>query len=208
MLELLLSPASLHSETKIFLGTVSGNDFITAEALTTEIELSAGTSLETIGDWLHYATETKEFLVAKKPFRYNMTYSELATANAIDGSRLVNINGKQYKLRLLTGGTPVPASSDGGEWNEFIYPICAVRPAGSPVWADYTTADIGLNVTIGGRSLMSDSVTTGEEYTLVRGSGSTGTGQTSHLTYYFASYPKTFRADRIGWRPVLELVQE
>lgn len=163
-----------------------------------------------------------ELYVAKKPYRYNLNWSQINAANAVFGDRTVVINGSEYKVRLLksvasdnayTGRNNNfdPVEAYDSEWNRLMYPIHSGNHTDarnpSPVsdeginfgsLARYTDADLAVDLSMdnGSRSWCQETPTT----TTRVGRGVRGV---SFLSWYTASSDST----QNGWRPVLELVE-
>lgn len=135
-----------------FYGEVASTDFITGDALATEIGLSAGTSQNSTSDWLKFASNGSVILVPKKTFRYAVSWEHLYQAGAVYGDdtngsnpsgtarlqdAVVTIDGFDYRVRLLRGAASDPTVqgadgswhgydidlSHGSEWNRLFYPI-------------------------------------------------------------------------------------
>lgn len=177
-----------------YFGHAVAGSLITGAALATAIGLSAGTLQNDDAGWEKFAVDGKILFVATKAVRSSVTWANLNTVGAVFGTATVNINGKTYKVRLLTGGTTDPSSGgDGGEWNILMY---ALHQDQAPPWARYIDADLGVGVGNGRYSWCQDTSGTSR---VVRGGNSISHFSTSSPTYVYASH---------GWRPVLEIVSE
>jgi hypothetical protein len=128
-----------------FYGEVATSSLITGDALATAIGLSAGTSQFSSEPWLKYSMDGQVRFVAKKPFRYNLSWEQLYQAGAVYGdgtngttpsgtartqNAIVTIAGVQYRVRLMRGGNANPTANTNGydvsagagsEWNRLFY---------------------------------------------------------------------------------------
>ena len=130
---------------EIALGSlISQNDL---ESLTGFSAVGAGTNLinQTGNAWLRFNVGGKELYVAKKPMRNNVKVGQLSSIGAIDGTKIITVSGKQYKVRLLTGvdNIAVPTNVGGGEWDSLLVRTHQSHPAATR-WADYTNDDLGM----------------------------------------------------------------
>lgn len=205
-----------------FLGEVGVTGFIDGEALATAIDLTAGTSQFTDSPWLHFILDDKTLYVAKKPYRYNLSWNHINDAGAVFGVKTVIINEREYKVRLLksavgdvyTGDNGVydPVEAYGSEWNRLMYPIHSGNHTDannpSPVsgeginfgsLARYTDADLALHGTgdSGSYSWCQETPSTDPTRRVYRGRLGV-----SNLSWLSASNVHSAR----GWRPVLELI--
>ena len=208
-----------------FYGEVPGSEFITYEALATEVGLSAGTLVNNDESaWLKYSLDSRVVYVAKKPARYGLFWQDIANVNAVydtASSASVTINGKRYQVTLLKGAASDPSfdvsgydlpESNGSEWNRLLYPVHAgdhtvewnpiahsdpnVEPFGS--WAQYTDADLVVYFRTGDGNYQwtqEQSGTVG--YYVNRG----------HMGITSFRYNHTTISNHAGWRPVLRLIE-
>jgi hypothetical protein len=95
-------------------GLITGNELFAKTGLT------AGTTLVS-GDitWLKFSHNYKTLFVADRGLKEMVVPSEYQVQNLVKG-KPIEINGKYYLCRLMTGGNSNPASSIGGEWNDLI----------------------------------------------------------------------------------------
>lgn len=214
MQESLLMSPTLEDEAPAgvrFLGEVPTSEFITGDALANAIGLTAGTTQHTNEPWLHFELDGKTLYVAKKPYRYNLSWYAINDTGAVRGDTAVNINGLTYRVRLLEAlnkgnqdpsvGYGTPRTIDS-EWNRLILPIhngnhTYVNNTSSPGYYPlYSDKDLVL-VPEGGNGSKSWC-----QERLPRASNRwcRGFRGTTYLTH-------SYRADNdTGWRPVLELV--
>ena len=107
---------------------------ITGNELADIIGLTDGISQFDEEPWLHFNDEGRDIYIAKKPFRYSVSWDQLNAVGAVYGSKTVTIGGKLYMVRLLRGGNGDPTTGgtyygcnitehQGSEWNRYMYPI-------------------------------------------------------------------------------------
>lgn len=126
-----------------YFGPVTSEEFITGDALASEIILTAGESQNSTTDWLKFAYEGKILFVAKKPIRYNLSWDHISAANAVNGTKTVIIQDLTFKVRLFKGALTNPSliSTDrgtkGSEWNRLMLPIHAQAADESWSYPDY-----------------------------------------------------------------------
>jgi len=201
-----------------FYGEISAEDFITVPALTTMVELTAGLPRNTASGWLKFSRQGKTIYVAKLPFRSSVSWDQLNARNVITGSRLLTIQNKIYKVRLLKGFSVSTPTADVGfdlpqthnsEWNELMYHVSGLPfgSAGATLasegieegdFTQYSESDLGFGSAsiYGYHTWVQEKNASGNAF--VR--GGSGSSYQSH-----ASPNNTNGA--MGWRPVLELVE-
>ena len=177
-----------------YFGVTSSVDLISGDALALAIGLSAGTAQNSDAGWLKWIKDGTLMYVAKKPFRHSISWDMINNANAVYGSLAVEIGGRQYLVRLLTGGNNNPALSANGEWNMIMY---GVHKDHQPNWDNFEDADIGVGDGNGRHTWCQETGASDAAYRVTRG----GTGVT-----YFDPLSSSATYATFGWRPVLELV--
>lgn len=205
-----------------YFGEVPGSELITGYDLANTIGLSKGYGqFGATGSWLKFAYQGKIQFIAKKPFRYNLSWEDIDNVNAVYGDKTIRINGLTYKVRLMRGANNDPAASKTGvamhysEWNRLMLPIHeqAINKnwpdsinveSDIPVWSHnygtgqngmYTNDDLHVNGGNGSRCWCQESFVDAPGH-LLRG----GTGITQSSSDVISSL-------YTGWRPVLELVE-
>ena len=139
------------------------SDFITGDALASSIGLTEGTSQNSTAGWLKFSLDSKTLYVAKRPFRYGISWNAINAVGAVFGTKKIVINGHTYKVRLLKGRgdgltTNIAAGYDtsttwNSEWNRLMYHVSGTPFAnannkltseGISVgdWAQYSEADL------------------------------------------------------------------
>lgn len=203
-------------------GEVSSSDFITGDELARTIGLTAGVSQYSNEPWLKFAYENDVYLIAKKPFRYSISWNSINAVNAVYGDRIIEIKGKKYAIMLPRGtgkdvqiNPKVKISGHWGTvnhnsmWNKLMLPIHQKAPSNwqhpnnvkSPTenWGvGYTDADLITNSSNGNGSFgwCQETVYNASSH-LYRGGAGVSASGLSHLSESEPAY---------GWRPVLKLV--
>lgn len=220
---LLLAAAGLSKLPTVttFMGEVPSEEFINGNALAVALGISSGVAQNSTAGWLKFFDETdgKIKYIAKRPFRHSINRNQLLAADAITGNRQVVVGGKSYRVRLMKGAFSDPSqnnagidapASHGSEWNRLMYHVCNGTVAdvfasegGNRNWAEYTDIDLGLGATPGPGSftLCQEIHGANPSFAVCRGYGGVP-GTVS----YFGYTTFTDNASRMGWRPVLELV--
>ena len=216
MIEQLLHVTPVTGGGVSFLGEVPVNALITGDALASTIGLTAGTSQYSNEPWLHFELDGKTLYVAKKSYRYNLSWNQIQAVNAVYGAMIITVGGKQYRVRLLKGATsdPItsvgahdPEQSRGSEWNRLFYPLVP-NPVGVPTHpvsregirygalANYTEAvlNVGSSGGNGRRTWCQEST------------GSSRIFRGSDGLSYFNPGTSSAVTTAYGWRPVLELI--
>lgn len=177
-----------------YFGVTSSVDLISGDALALAIGLSAGTAQNSDAGWLKWIKDGTLMYVAKKPFRHTISWDMINNANAVYGSLAVEIGGRQYLVRLLTGGNNNPALSANGEWNMIMY---GVHKDQQPNWDNFEDADIVVGDGNGRLTWCQETSASNAAYRVTRGSAG--------VTYFYTD-PSSGTNVIYGWRPVLELV--
>ena len=183
--------SSVHGSNKIvagdssygFYGVVSATDFISGDNLASLIGLTAGTSQNSDAGWLKVVEGSKMLLIAKKTFRYSISWDNINSVDAVFG-KIITIGGVKYIVRLLSTT----------EWDKFMYPLHTNHPNNAPAWATYTDADLLVHSSYGDGSY---------SWTSTPSSSKRVTRGSSGVSYSLDSSP-TGSGSGYGWRPVLE----
>ena len=170
-----------------FWGEVTTAQLINGADLCTEIGLTQGTLQHSTEPWLKFTLNGKMLLVAKKTFRYNLSWDAINAVGAVWGEKIIEIGSVRYRVRLLSTR----------EWNDLMYPIHIDHPSGAPSWAEYTDQDLLVSTTYGSGS-----------YSLTQTkSGSKRIGRGSNdVTSSYDSYTPSSTNVYMGFRPVLEVI--
>lgn len=203
-------------------GEVPAKDFITGNELAKKVGITAGASQNSDCGWLKFAYMGKVEFVAKKAIRHSISWSSINEANAVFGSRTIDIGGKTYKVRLFKGKTEgkqndhkyqIGDINKGSEWNKLMLPIHENAPlewkykdnvrVPTENWnVGYTDNDLGIGRNAGnGTDSWCQEYGSGTDKTnrLLRGGGGSIENSSSIVNIYEGDY--------LGWRPVLELVR-
>lgn len=201
------------------------SEFITGDELASKIGLTAGVSQFSNEPWLKFSYLGKIEFIAKKPFRYNISWDNIYKVDAVYGNRTLEINGNNYKVRLVIGkneGLSKIASDHFkecyySEWNKLMLPIHEKAPSSfefsigvkmpTENWGiGYTDFDLVTRFGCGNGHASWCQEYGRESYSrLLRG----GTWKNSDSDVSAASsWPDNMVDEQFGWRPVLELVDE
>jgi len=204
-------------DNKGFFGEVPSSDLITGTALSTLVNLTAGTNATNVDNipWLKFFIDDTVIFVAKRHFKNTISWNDLNAAGLIDGSQTVIIGNYQYKIRLMKGIRPDPDGITwsqgydteitwGSEWNRLIYNILPAFSASFPQdsqvgddWVSYNSSDIDADT--GGNTSLSIC----QEYW---DSGPNVTSRGGISLSICQSAPVSATQLKYGWRPVLELI--
>lgn len=199
-----------------FYGEVPAKDFITGDELARRIGLTAGTSQFSDEPWLKFSYLGKVEFVAKKTFRYELSWNAINAVNAVFGNKTIDMCGKTYKVRLMKGKTEGKQDDQssckgtinhGSEWNLLMLPIHKNAPSNwrypdnvnslTENWGvGYTDADLLTGGAKNGTYSWCQEFGDSRER-LARGFISVS--YASKCTSYFS-------INYYGWRPVLELI--
>ncbi len=189
------------------------SEFITGDQLATRIGLTAGTAFNSDAGWLKFSLDYKTLYVAKRPFRYGISWDQLNALGAVFGTMQLPINGKMYSVRLPKGRgdgpTTVitgrdPEQSWGSEWNRLMYHISASPNNGAMTsegisvgdWAQFSNVELGVITGDGGYNWCQEP---------------SGTGRTLRAYNYISNINHTGATTSnniFGWRPCLELIND
>ena len=208
-----------------FLGEVGVAGLINGLDLASVVGLTAGRAQHSNEPWLHFILDGVELYVAKKPYRYDLSWEQIDAVGAVFGTKTVVINELEYKVRLLrsvasgdvyTGNSSTgvydPVEAYGSEWNRLMYSVHSGNHTGSrnpsPVsgeglqfgtLAQYTDTDLVVHTSAGNgnRNWCQETPSAATGSRVLRGGD--GVSRLSWATIWNAH-------SLHGWRPVLELV--
>lgn len=163
--------------------------------------------------WHKIKDGSKTLLVCDRNILANVSWNDLNGQGLVSG-KTITIDGQQYLIRLMTGGSNYRNTSDayaGGtptnnEWDRFITREEVISGLTAPASSDL---DSSLNTTdrdsahnqlwnwFGIYSWTQETYTGNSSYRAVRGYGS------ARCWYYDGA---SYRNDALGWRPVLEVL--
>lgn len=213
------------------------SNFISGQDLVNHLGITEGNVIYSDTSWMKFFSHGKVLFIPQKPILSHVSWKAIYEAGAVfatgdfgptnSGTDVlqnaqITINGFDFKIRLMTGATTNPGSTEwdctveggGGldsEWNELIYrvhqdvPECtgaATNYHGGPQignnWENYTDADLITSDSSydGLGTLTQESAQT--DTRIQRGFGA--------IVGYFAIL-HTSVSNHNGYRPVLELIQ-
>jgi hypothetical protein len=191
------------NESMGYYGEVLPSKFISGDALATAIGLTVGTAINSTEGWLKFSYGYVNIYIAKKPFRYNLTWAEINNRGAVYGEdklgtpakAQVVIGGKTYNVRVIrvANSDPVPLNGLGN--SEYFDLLVRVNKSVNGSWPLFTNTDLGFVTGFGSRSWAREALSTNTAQRFMVQSGNLyGTALT------------TARSTDYAWRPVLEEV--
>lgn len=196
-----------------FFGEVPVGELITGDALASEIGLSAGSSQHSDEPWLKFAIDEEVIYAAKKTYRYSISWDDIDAVNAVydeEGSPIIEVDGFQFRVTLLTGAEADPTVEENGvgsEWNRLIYRVHEDVPDGSESrsggaqegdnWAEYTDAEL----------LVDSSAGDGSYSWCQESKGSSRVLRGDRGLSYFGTTSSDYSSSTAGWRPALRLLK-
>lgn len=200
-----------------FYGETPTSGFITGDELARLIGLSAGTGQHSNEPWLKFSYLGNVEYIAKKSFRYDISWDEIKAVNAIFGNRTEKIGGHIYKVRLIKGKTEGKQGDQsahdgdinrGSEWNKLLLPIHKNAPSSwdYPYNVGFSTEDWGVKYSdddlftdnSSGSSSWCQEYGESTALRLLRGGDEVSGSKSEYPSEDYYYY---------GWRPVLEFVK-
>lgn len=200
-----------------FFGEVPSSEFITGDALCSELGITEGTSKFINEPWLKFALDGKILFRPKKAIRSHISWEHINEKNCVYGDRIIEINGVKYKVRLMKGALTNPRDDSGGdkgakgsEWNRLMLPIHirakdkswkypAYVEDNIPYWGiDYTDSDLRLSGSSNGRAVWCRERNEKSDIRVYRGEDG--------VSYSHGSIPSSTYSE-YGFAPVLEVVK-
>lgn len=196
-----------------YYGEVSGAQFYTGTQVSTACAVTSGTLQNDTGGWLKFYWHGQVLFIAKKTFRYALSWDQINAANAVYGVNLGSTGKKtithsgsstSYDVKLMKGAVkdPSPASGGGRQWNELLYRVCAGTETGEigDNWATFNpSTDLGINNSGNGRRTWCQEVYQPNTASrVIRGNDSLS---------FFDLYTSSSTGAGYGWRPCLALVR-
>lgn len=194
-----------------YYGEVSSAQFYTGTQISTATGVTSGTLQNDTEGWLKFYWHGQVLFIAKKTYRYGLSWDNINSANAVYGVNLgstgkktiTHASGTKYDVKLMKGATkdPSPASSPGRQWNELLYRVCTGTETGE-IGANWATLNpstyLGINSGNGSYSWTQEVYQPNTAGRVGRGAGSL-----SRFTYDTSSATDAL----VGWRPCLALVR-
>lgn len=222
MLEMLLTSPQASEESGYqgdantgFYGEVAAADLVTGDQLASAIGLTAGTAYNSDAGWLKFNYYGKTLYIAKKPFRYGISWNAIYLRGAVYGddtnglyigasavtqNRKVWLDGKQYRVRLLFGSATNPGTGTPGrelrELLDRVYADTDYWPG--QTWGAYSADDLGFGATATANGFYNWMIETYNANTANRLVYKYSTAH-SQIAYTTANNAE-------AWRPVLELI--
>lgn len=201
-----------------FFGEVSSEEFITVPELFAAVGLSVGTQINLDTVWLKFILDNRLLFMPKLNIGERVSWNDLYARGLVYGTddfglfpdttpvvqnATVEIQGFQFKVRLLKGADSDPSALSSGyhteeqapnaEWSRLIPPIT------NGTWATYSLSELGMGT---GRDFWCQETADGDvTLAVLRGNQPTSAIHFRAKTQRFlsATSPR-------NWRPVLELV--
>ena len=138
-----------------FFGETTSTELITGDALASAIGLTAGVSQNSNVPWWKFAIDGEIIYVPTMSLRNDVSWDDINAVNAVyndANSPIINIDGFQFRVTLMTGAEADPTvneNGEGSEWNRLIYRVHSDVPTDQvgDNWAEYNTDD--TNITSG-----------------------------------------------------------
>lgn len=196
-----------------YYGEVSSAQFYTGTQVSTACAVTSGTLQNDTGGWLKFYWHGQVLFIAKRTFRYNLSWDQINTANAVYGVNLGSTGKKtithsgsstSYDVKLIKGAVkdPSPASGGGRQWNELLYRVCAGTETGEigDNWATFNpSTDLGINSGNGSYTWCQELYQPSSTARVFRGLGS--------LSGFSGNFAASYASADAGWRPCLALVR-
>ena len=151
---------------------------------------------------------------------HDVSWNDIAKAEAVYGNRTIRIGSNLFRVSILSGAEADPSSwvtastatankGAGSEWNQLIYRVCSVIPTDGATtfhggkqigsnWKDFSEAD--LNITgNGGYAWCKETLGNDTNRRVIR-------GYTSLSNFHRGT--SSYASTDIGWRPCLTLISE
>lgn len=191
-----------------YYGEVSSAQFYTGTQVSTACAVTSGTLQNDTGGWLKFYWHGQVLFIAKRTFRYNLSWDQINTANAVYGVNLGSTGKKtithsgsstSYDVKLMKGTVkdPSPNSGGGRQWNELLYRVCAGSEADEigDNWATFNpSTDLGINSGSGSYTWCQEVYQPNTTNRVLRGGVS--------LSYFTSTESSSAGS---GWRPCLAL---
>lgn len=195
-----------------YYGEVTSAQFYTGTQISTATGVTSGTLHNDTEGWLKFYWHGQVLFIAKKTYRYGISWDSINTASAVYGVNLGYYGKKtithsssstSYDVKLMKGAAkdPSPASSHGRQWNELLYRVCTGTETGEigNNWATLSaSADLGINAGGGSYSWTQEVYQPDTASRVGRGGGSLSG---------FSTYTSSDTNTTLGWRPCLALAR-
>lgn len=200
-----------------FYGECPASELITGDELAKMIGLTAGTSQFSDEPWLKFSYLGKTEFIAKKTFRYSISWNDINAVNAVFGNRTIKVGDNTYKIRLMKGKTEGKQNDSssysgninkGSEWNKLMLPIHIKAPDKWQYPGNVNSPTENWNVGYTDNDLFTNSSAGKGSYCWCQERGRAGNGLLRGLddVSYSNNASPSNNMPSFGWRPVLELV--
>lgn len=193
-----------------YYGEVSSAQFYTGTQVSTACAVTSGTLQNDTAGWLKFYWHGQVLFIAKRTFRYSISWDQINAANAVYGVNLGSTGKKtithsgsstSYDVKLMKGAVkdPSPASGGGRQWNELLYRVCAGTETGEigDNWATFNpSTDLGMNGGNGSYTWCQEVYQPNTANRVLRGVASLSS---------FDLYTSSNLGTNFGWRPCLAL---
>lgn len=123
-----------------YFGKISSSEFIGYEELCELVDFKAGKLMEQDKGWLVFYFKGEILYIPQHPIRYDISWDDINKAGLVYGDRVIDIDGDEYNISLLTGGKSDPLDDreygdanteeeqkldlcNGSMWNELMYRV-------------------------------------------------------------------------------------
>lgn len=183
-----------------FMGEIPSSSLMQGYELAAALSLSAGTDINSEDSWLKWEVDDKVIYYAKRPFKAQISWNDLNDVGAIDGSRMLPIQGNFYSVSVPMGTNPTPGVQPSigydvhyasySEWDLLMLPL---------LQSGYTNIEL----------VMSSSGGSGSQTLCREVYGASGDERVFRGLYggnYLGSVNRATSNTSVGWRPRLELM--
>ena len=191
---------------------MSGAQFYTGTQVSTACAVTSGTLQNDTGGWLKFYWHGQVLFIAKRTFRYSLSWDQINAANAVYGVNLGSAGKKtithsgsstSYDVKLMKGAVkdPSPDSGGGRQWNELLYRVCAGTETGEIGynWATFNpSTGLGINSGNGSYTWCQEVYQPNTAFRVFRGGVSLSN---------FNDRTSSNASAVDGWRPCLALVR-
>lgn len=195
-----------------YYGEVSSAQLYTGTQVSTAVGLVSGTLHNDTEGWLKFYWHGQVVFVAKRTYRYGLSWDSINAANAVYGVNL-GASGKKtivkdsytFDVKLLMGTSKDPgitgASGTGRQWNELMYRVTAGTESGEvgTNWATFSYAQVNADSGNGGNTWV-------REISQATPANRFGRGGVTGISGTFSGLSTSTSAN-LGWRPCLSLVR-
>lgn len=192
-----------------YYGEVPSAQFYTGTQISTATGVTSGTLQNDTEGWLKFYWHGQVLFIAKKTYRYNLSWDNINSANAVYGVNLgstgkktiTHASGTKYDVKLMKCAIkdPSPASGGGRQWNELLYRVCTGTETGQigDNWASFDpNTGLGINSSSGSYTWCQEAYQPNTAFRVARGGGG---GSLS----YFSDLASSSTGAAVGWRPCL-----